>query len=597
MRGLVAVIGMLFHANLPIYLAGTNLPIFSSGFYFIDFFAILSSYLLTSVLLGEYATRGRIDFKDFYLRRARRLLPAMYLVVVLVVIATGILYPEAVYDLRGPVVAVTGYVYNWYSIWTSSSYFDSFDLLPINHLWSLSVEEQFYFVWPLLMIVLFTLLKRRVRLIPWVMLCGALLTVLAGFYVYNGGLTIVPSPDQNLSIIGHEVNRKLFLYMSSITRAGGFFVGAALAFWWRPERFPESTPRLDRRLDIAGIVSLGVLFLVTNFQLLTDDVHGLAVTVLTPAVWLMCVVLLMAATRSQTKMFNVLIVNRPLRRFGELAYFLYLVHWPIFQFIRRYPFKPVPLLGFAISLPLAIVAAMISMRYFEKPIRKMGFLPWLRSLSPVARRSTLMSFSALTLVAGMMLVTAKPTVSELEQGLQGAPKTGTQVMSDVEVLGVSDSVMLMAYDELEARGVLIEGASNRSFAEGSGIAKYIVGRGLVKDSLIMHLGSNSEVTESGLRDVLDAATSLRRVVLVTIHRPDWKPEQSNNAVIRTVAQEYSNVVVADWHTFAKANPKILMPDGIHLSYGGLKPYADLLTAALDAPAGTTIDALRPVGAP
>jgi hypothetical protein len=305
----------------------------------------------------------------------------------------------------------------------------------------------------------------------------------------------------------------------------------------------------------------------------------------------------MAATRSQTKMFNVLIVNRPLRRFGELAYFLYLVHWPIFQFIRRYPFKPVPLLGFAISLPLAIIAAMISMRYFEKPIRKMGFLPWLRSLSTLSRRTTVMSFTALTLVAGVMLVTAKPTVSALEQGLQGAPKTGTQVLSDVEVLGISDSIMLMAYGELEARGVRVEGASNRSFVEGAGIAKYVIERGVVKDSLIVHLGSNSEVTESGLRDILDAATSLRRVVLVTIHRPDWKPEQSNNAVIKTVAQEYSNVVVANWHTFAKANPKILMPDGIHLAPAGFKPYADLLTASLDAPAGTTVDTLSPVGAP
>ena len=170
-------------------------------------------------------------------------------------------------------------------------------------------------------------------------------------------------------------------------------------------------------------------------------------------------------------------------------------------------------------------------------------------------------------------------------------------MTAVPVLGVSDSIMLMAYDQLQARGVRVEGAANRSFTEGSGIARYLIDQGRVTDALIVHLGSNSIVTESGLRDMLDAASSLRRVVLVTIHRPDWKPEQGNNAIINAVARDYDNVVVAGWYTFAKAKPAVLMTDGIHLSPFGLQDYTDLLVEALDAPAGSVVGDLAAVGAP
>ena len=136
------------------------------GFLGVDIFFVLSGFLITFLLLGEHQRNGRVDFRAFWSRRARRLLPAFLLVLFVVLLATPLLVPaEQRGSLHADALASLGYVLNWRFVATDHAYFNAFGApSPLLHLWSLSVEEQFYLLWPALLVGAFWLLKGRDRL-------------------------------------------------------------------------------------------------------------------------------------------------------------------------------------------------------------------------------------------------------------------------------------------------------------------------------------------------------------------------------------------------------------------------------------------------
>ena len=173
----VAVLGVLFyHADVS-WMPG--------GFLGVDVFFVLSGYLITALLLAEFRNRQEISLKQFYLRRARRLLPALFLVLGAVSLFAVIFLPEEITKLRGDVIAALGYATNWYQIFHHQSYFDAVGRPPmLQHLWSLAVEEQFYLVWPLLVVGMLKLWNGRRRPMLYATLGGVaastiLLTVLS----------------------------------------------------------------------------------------------------------------------------------------------------------------------------------------------------------------------------------------------------------------------------------------------------------------------------------------------------------------------------------------------------------------------------------
>jgi peptidoglycan/LPS O-acetylase OafA/YrhL len=114
------------------------------GFLGVEVFFVISGYLITLLLINESQQQGRINFKSFWMRRARRLLPAMWTLLLGVTMYASLFEREELGKLRGDVIAAFVYVFNWLKIWSGSSYFDASALDPLRHLWSLAVEEQFY---------------------------------------------------------------------------------------------------------------------------------------------------------------------------------------------------------------------------------------------------------------------------------------------------------------------------------------------------------------------------------------------------------------------------------------------------------------------
>jgi len=363
LRALAVIAVLLYHADLA-WIPG--------GFLGVEVFFVISGYLITALLLAEWRQRGRIDLKTFWLRRARRLLPALY-VLLLVSLAFAVVFlPGEVAGLRGDVLAAFGYVTNWYLIFGQESYFEAVGRPSLlQHLWSLAVEEQFYLIWPpVLALGLFigaTRLRRR-RMLT-VALVGAAASAVAMALLYAPGVD--PSG----------------VYYGTDTRATGLLCGAALAFLWsagdkyRPSEArhhrlePPGRGRFRRRwgwtapllLDVVGFAALGVL---VWFCLHLGEFRpflyrgGFALVALSTAATIMAVV------NPYTLIGARLLGSAPLRWVGVRSYGIYLWHWPVFMVTRPdldVPFDGLPLL--ALRLTVTVALAHLSYRYIETPIR------------------------------------------------------------------------------------------------------------------------------------------------------------------------------------------------------------------------------------
>ena len=165
MRALAVVAVMVYHANSA-WLPG--------GFLGVEVFFVISGYLITLLLIGEHERSGTVSLRDFYLRRARRLLPALFTLLIGITVYTALWRRDALGQLRGDVVAAITYVSNWYQIWVGQGYTATGDFAPLRHLWSLAVEEQFYLIWPVVMILLLRVGRRRLPDVSWGLLIAAL---------------------------------------------------------------------------------------------------------------------------------------------------------------------------------------------------------------------------------------------------------------------------------------------------------------------------------------------------------------------------------------------------------------------------------------
>lgn len=365
LRALAVIAVLLYHAGL------TWIP---GGFLGVEVFFVISGYLITALLLAEWRRRGRVDLKAFWFRRARRLLPALYVLLVATLAFAVLFLPGEVARLRNEAFAALGYVTNWYLIFNHESYFEAAGRPSMfRHLWSLAVEEQFYLIWPALLAAGMTFFRRRAVLAY--VLGGALLSVILMAFLYHPGA----DPSR--------------LYYGTDTRASGLLVGAALAFVWVPEMLkmgPMDVPedrrhglRKDRRrgnlrhrwgwavprlLDVAGLLSLGtlvVLFLwINEFQAFLYR-GGLALVGLTTALTILIVV------HPRARLGTKVLEWRPLRWIGLRSYSIYLWHWPVFMVTRPQldvPFDGVPLL--ALRLAATVLLADLSYRFVEVPIRR-----------------------------------------------------------------------------------------------------------------------------------------------------------------------------------------------------------------------------------
>ncbi|WP_430867343.1 acyltransferase family protein [Demequina aurantiaca] len=359
----LAVAGVLaYHFDAP-WLPG--------GLLGVGMFFTLSGFLITSILMTTWQRRGDLNLRDFWLRRARRLMPALVLVVAAVIVATLVVAPSQLGDRLRDSFGAAFYVTNWVDIFGGNSYFDQFaGPRPFDHLWSLAVEEQFYLIWPLILLALLHL--RRGQYFRVAILTSGLA---AASFVLMWWLT-QPGFDQTR------------IYEGTDTRAGGVLAGAALAIFLHSARIESEQrgePAWDERpapwwldaLGVAGLITVAYLAVATNQY--DNSLYTYGILTLTLAT--LAVIVAAAHPRSRVARWLSFGV---LRWVGERSYGIYLWHMPIIALMPVAFLGDQPWLrgGFALVLTLAISAA--SWTLVEDPIRVHGLRASLRRTRRVA---------------------------------------------------------------------------------------------------------------------------------------------------------------------------------------------------------------------
>ena len=422
MRALAVVAVMVYHAN-PAWLPG--------GFLGVEVFFVISGYLITLLLIGEHERSGSLSLRQFYVRRARRLLPALVALLVGVTVYTALFRRDALGQLRGDVVAALVYVSNWYQIWVGQGYTAAGDFAPLRHLWSLAVEEQFYLLWPVVMVGLIRLGRRRLpSLSVWLVVAALVITAVTALAFYGGPVgTCEVTPDAYWQVGGRCISKMDFLYLSTPTRLIGLLLGGAMAMVWRPValmRGPMRGRAPARVLDgaaLVGLVGLGAMCWWVHI-VSADGADpwlfrgGLLLTGLAS-------LLVIGAVTHRRSVVGRLLAIGPLLWIGTRSYGMYLYHWPIYQIMRGVAGRPLTVVEFVVALAITAVVTEVSFRFIEMPIRRGTLGVAWRRLQAVSRDNARRAFASagataivLMIFAGASLATAEVRPNEITASQQ-----------------------------------------------------------------------------------------------------------------------------------------------------------------------------------
>ena len=618
LRALAVLAVIVYHADKR-WLTG--------GFLGVEVFFVISGYLITLLLLAERERTGNVSLLDFWKRRARRLLPALWTLLVVLVVYVAFFDDQKLGTLRGDVVAGFSYVANWFQVWTGSSYTDDFAFAPLRHLWSLAVEEQFYIVWPL---VMYVALKRiRTQWFPTLglifFIAASAITLWSALFYQPGVIgTVQQTPEQYFELFGRDILRTDFLYLGTISRASGLFLGAALATVWRPWSLVRG--KVTNRgyfFDVAGVIAIVALaFMCWRFTEVVENVEGgpVAYDLLYRGglflVGIATLVVIASVTRPRSVLGRYVIGNPVFVWIGLRSYGLYLYHWPIFQIHREFAGVPLTIQEFVVLMAITMVITELSYRFIETPLRKGGIgklvVKW-RSPTSFERRAArrriavgLTATAVLPIFAVVSMSTAKVVPDEITQSLDDnedavvnivpstnpstpsttvAPIEPTQTTTTVpatqiDILALGDSVMLGAAQSLTDQGVTVDAQKSRQFIDALPILNYLKSVNELGDEVVLHLGTNGPVSQETLDSIMVPIAQVPRVIVLTNHVPNRGWERENNKLIRALPDRYANVTIVDWKRIGNDHPEYFAGDGTHLNKPGVTAYVTEIITAL-----------------
>jgi peptidoglycan/LPS O-acetylase OafA/YrhL len=563
----VAVIAVMFY-----HLGFTWIP---GGFLGVDLFFVISGYVITRLLLDSIAQSGGLDLRGFYIARARRLLPALIFMLVSTTIAIGIWAPDTIKRLLiDTPFSLTGTM-NWWLVARQQDYFEAIGRPPLlQHTWSLAVEAQFYFVWPL---ILYFILKRFGK--KHIPLASLAIAAASGITLL---LVSVSLDASNASKVSH-------VYFGTDTHSIGLFLGAALAVSWIPQNFTTQVSKKAQDF-IDGVGFLGFVGILAAF-LLIDENQPTLYKIAFPLAGLCGAAIIMSVVHPASR-FAPVLQNPVFLWIGERSYAIYLWHWVIFQVTR----PSVDLAGkeWALySLRILIVLALsdISLRYVELPIRRGVIQYWWKGLkyrTKKERSQQTRTFSVITVIV-LVLATvvsiraigiANDQRQKLEDSLTATPAPVTEVVTDgLWVTG--DSVILGIRSTLgQSHPISIMNARIGRQAPEL-LSVMLQDKNEAADvPVIFNLGNNNALTREQVVAIFEAVKDQPRIIVVNtaVPRP-WR--EGNNALIAEVASQYAKVIIVDWNSISEGHPEYFAPDGVHLVPTGVNVYVAEIVKHLD----------------
>ncbi len=613
-RYLPSVDGLRALAVIAVLAYHLNLPWAPGGLVGVTVFFVISGFLITGILCVEIAETGGIDLKRFWIRRIRRLFPAIALVVVVTAVIAWFANQTLLYKLKTDLFPALFWFTNWWYIFRQQSYFEAIaQPSPVLHFWSLSIEEQFYLIWPLVMLGFSRAGEnhRGIRRICLALACASAL-----------GMIVMYNPDGDPSRV----------YYGTDTRAFSLLIGAWLALIWpayttssksSPERMSAGQ---KQRMTIAGFVGLAGLVIMAVCISGTHAFWYRGGLVLASV----CAAALIAAITIPDSALCRIFSAKPLVWLGTRSYGIYLWHYPLILLMNpANAGNPGPV---KVVLELALIVAIseLSYRFVENPLRhgalgrtfhawRAGELagPRLRRVKIIAAACVVLLASASTALALVPDATSQglltnadiaggvsegtlATTSSSDSGDTGSADASTTSSQDdgsddgdVEVTGyeplmIGDSVSIGLTDLFHEAypGGCLDACGNRQIDVGQTVYDYYRDRNEVGSNVIIALGTNGSFDADGLEALVADIGSERTIWIITNRVPaSW--QRTTNQTINEVAAKHDNINVIDWESYSDGHDDWVGEDGIHLTLDGRRAYMQMITEALSGNKKTT----------
>ena len=589
-----------------------KLALFKSGFLGVTVFFVLSGYLITGILISEVEEEGTIDLKNFWLRRIRRLVPAVMSMAVVIIFVSAvvnrIIFTKGCKDFLASVLGFN----NWWQIFNKVSYFEAAGVpSPFTHCWSLAIETQFYLIYPLILLGIYKLVKSREEgrakrglLFAGVTLLLALISVILMIVLFD--------PQQDASRV----------YYGTDTRAFSLLFGALLAILWEYQMVPR---RLSASVNmVLGSVSFAVLLVMTiaingssNFWYRGGQFVGTILTVL--------VIYTVSGRKTWLSRF---LSNPVLKWIGDRSYSIYLWHYPIILLISK-GIKASWWITL-IEIVLSVVLAELSYRFIETPIRHgiIGeYLNILRSRPKsrqekkrqvqVARRSLKVMAGTFVLTVSLILcmifVPKKNALDTLQKRESKAKETGKmteeqlakqkangsesedticttdltddEILEGLNLLLIGDSIAVDVTDDFYE--MFPNSVSDTKIGRITSLGKQVLdsyidekkweGEGVIFASL-----SNSPINGE-LEDIREKIGKDMPLFLTTVRIPHDTFEEESNSKIKKFVEENNHTYLIDWYAASEGHDEYFDADDTHLLSAGAKAYAKCIKeAVLDA---------------
>ena len=599
LRALAVLAVIIYHVDVN-YLPG--------GFLGVDLFFVLSGYLISSLIIKEYRKTGSINLYNFYLRRARRLLPAVYFMItvgiILMVMFNEVLLKKSHLD------AIFGYIYssNWWYIFHKLDYFDSFgSQSPFKHLWSLAIEEQFYMIFPLLFLLINSKKKGK-----------------DGTYKLSKSFLYIVLGLIFVSLITHillfDINNISRIYFGTDTRAFSLLVGVVGAILYPMDKLnTKITPQENIVYSVVSLISITTLITIMIY---TSEYNTWLYRGGFLLVAILGIIIIISSGKQHTIMAK-LLSFKPVVFIGKISYSLYLWHFPILVLTT-----PVSEIGnpnnfyVILRVILTFIVAIISYVFVETPIRKLGFKNYVSVIYKkiiIKSKKTKKTVASIAVIVSLLFVMgilgksvpylSTAFVKEVESNKESQfvnkgdnNKENNQNQdnkkdenkddkndnnntekkySSVVVIGDSLTVDIGEKFQEIYPGAVIDGKIGRQLYVAVDEAKGYSQYNNENSAIIFQLGTNGPFTESQIEDLLKVFDKAD-IYFVNIKVPRaW--EKTVNTALQEAKEKHSNVNIIDWYSVANSGKDLFEPDRVHLNQTGVTEMVTLIQKNLKRP--------------